>query len=292
MSTYYSDRTLGAPVRSEEAIPPLTWGGVAALINRLISNGAFAAVFPADCPDGRGVTGTDEQMMRDALLAEVPDLEEWPLRPSHQPPTMAVLDLLEFSYRAVASPVNGSFHSFFGHYHLGFNVEEGRREFRDDVNRLLARGKVAYELGTDGLIRRLVPEAVMSVIAPEFKTGDATLDEMLRTARDKFLDRSPSTRREALEKLWDAFERLKTIEPGADKKSQVKILLDRTASEPMFRNVLEQEAQTLTKIGNDFLIRHAETNKVAISSDRDVDYLFHRLFAFVRLTLRATGRSA
>jgi len=35
-------------------------------------------------------------------------------------------------------------------------------------------------------------------------------------------------RRESLEKLWDAWERLKTVEPGGDKKAQAKALLDKS----------------------------------------------------------------
>lgn len=57
-------------------------------------------------------------------------------------------------------------------------------------------------------------EALASTI---FTTGDQDLDRLLETAREKFLNRAFEIRKEGLEKLWDAWERLKTIEPGADK---------------------------------------------------------------------------
>jgi hypothetical protein len=49
-----------------------------------------------------------------------------------------------------------------------------------------------------------------------FASGDQKLDELFETARAKFLDPNPEIRRESVEKLWDAFERLKTLEPGQE----------------------------------------------------------------------------
>jgi hypothetical protein len=56
---------------------------------------------------------------------------------------------------------------------------------------------------------------------------DETLDELLETAREKFLNRALNVRKQGLEKLWDAWERLKTIEPGKDKKAQATAILDK-----------------------------------------------------------------
>jgi hypothetical protein len=115
---------------------------------------------------------------------------------------------------------------------------------------------------------------------------------MLETARRKFLDPNEVVRRDALEKLWDGWERLKTIESGPDKKAQVAALLDRVSSSagPNFRQILEAEATQLTKMGNSFQIRHSETTQERLRSSDHVDYMFHRLFALVRLVLRASGR--
>ena len=46
----------------------------------------------------------------------------------------------------------------------------------------------------------------------------------------------------------------------------------------------------LTKIGNTFRIRHSETSQEDLRSPEQVDYLFGRLFAFIRLILKATER--
>jgi hypothetical protein len=150
---------------------------------------------------------------------------------------------------------------------------------------------MAFEL-RDGEILRIAPAALQEALATAvFRTGDAHLDEMLEDARTKFLNRDPKVRRESLEELWDARERLKTIEPGKDKKAQVKALLDKGAQDPALRQqLLEDEAGALTAIGNNFMIRHTETTKTPISQSGHVDDLFHRMFALIRLLLKATNR--
>ncbi len=93
--------------------------------------------------------------------------------------------------------------------------------FRDDVNRILARSGLAYELRPNGLIARIPPEVLCrSMQTATFRTGDADLDAVSEAAQTKFLHPDFTVRREALEKLWDAWERLKTIEPGTAKPPQ------------------------------------------------------------------------
>jgi hypothetical protein len=125
-----------------------------------------------------------------------------------------------------------------------------------------------------------------------FRTGDVELDRLLEAARSKFLSTDVTVRRESLEKLWDAWERLKTLEPGVDKKASVCALLDRAATEPEFRATMETEAYELTRIGNQFMIRHTETNKVPVQLSLHVDYLFHRLFGLIWLCLQARAGDA
>lgn len=99
-----------------------------------------------------------------------------------------------------------------------------------------------------------------------------------------------AVRRESIEKLWDAWERLKTIEAGKDKKASTANILDKAAAEPAFRDLLEKEALQLTDIGNKFMIRYSEVGKVPITEPRQVDYLFQRLHAAIWLLLSAGGR--
>lgn len=45
------------------------------------------------------------------------------------PDTLLVLDFVEFCYRAVAKPIQGSFHEFYEHHHLTFRLEAGKKHF-------------------------------------------------------------------------------------------------------------------------------------------------------------------
>lgn len=102
---------------------------------------------------------------------------------------------------------------------------------------------------------------------------------------------SPKIGRYALEKLWDAFERLKTLEPGANKRAQADALLTASHRRALdFGKPLGREAAELTSIGNSFRIRHSETTQETLTSLDQVDYLFTRMFAFVRVILKGTGR--
>jgi hypothetical protein len=267
------------------------WGGLVSIILTRVAAGAFGDAFPDPCPDpGNASCGTDEGAFGLRLRGEIPDVP-WPLLPREVPPTLAVLDLLEFCHRYVARAEQNYYHRYFRHHHLEFDAVNGRAEFRQDVNHVLARNGLVYELGADGLVTRLAPPVLREALqAALFRTGDAVLDTLLESARGKYLDPDPSVRRESLEKLWDAWERLKTVEPGPDKKASVNALLDRTTAESTLRNILHDEARALTGIGNNFQIRHSEVGKVPIHATEQVDYLFHRLFALIRLLLMATGR--
>jgi hypothetical protein len=156
------------------------------------------------------------------------------------------------------------------------------------VSRILARNELVYDLDETGRVVRLVAPLLSEALSDQVFTPDVPkLDELLRAARVKFLDPDPTERREALEKLWDAFERIKTLAPGKDKGASTDALISKTAAEPTFKALLDEESKTLAKTGNTFHIRHSETSQVDLQSDNHVDYLFHRLFALVWLFLRA-----
>jgi hypothetical protein len=170
---------------------------------------------------------------------------------------------------------------------LTFGREAGQDAYRSRLNRLLARNGVAYELHADGRVERIGPPILRETLrSTVFQTGDPTLDDLLEKARSKFVSRDFDTRREALEKLWDAWERLKTVEDPSDKKLSVAALLDKACPEPTLRAILETDAKELTNVGNRLQIRHMEVGKVPVSDSAHIDYLFHRLFSLIFLALR------
>lgn len=290
-SDYFSDRERGSIPRVCEEIGAATWGGLVALIESRIQDGSLGWGFPNVCPDGQGITGTDSQAIALAVRSEIREIS-WPLRPDPIPPTLAILDLTQFVFRKIAKPSTRNHHSFYGHDHLWYDREKGQSEFCEDINRILARNGLAFELKSDGQIVRLASPVLREQLASAtFTTGDLELDTLLETARKKFLDADLVVRREALEKLWDAWERLKTILPGADKRVSATALLDQASVEPKFRKILNSEAETITTIGNTFQIRHSETSQVSLKDSAHVDYLFHRLFALIWMLLKKNLRA-
>ncbi|MHB1592259.1 MAG: hypothetical protein ACYCTW_12120 [Sulfuricella sp.] len=222
-------------------------------------------------------------MIKSLPVSSLPRSTTWVLSPD----TLLILDFIEFVHAAAAKPILGKYHDFFSHHHLTFDQEAGQEEFRATVNRIFARNGVAFEMQSAGSIVRVLPPVPGEDLKRTlFNIGDRTLDNMLEECRTKFSDRNPLVRREALDRLWDAWERLKSLADPSDKKRSVKIILDAVTSEPSLRVRLEEEATELNSIGNSHLIRYSEVNQVPVIDVDHVDYLFHRLFAMIQLMLR------
>ncbi len=298
MKKLFTERHGGAAPRVKEELDEVTRSGLMALVEARIDKEWFGSSFPSMCPDGHGNCGCDRarlDTMAKAYGVILPtDQASYSRRREDEPVPQdgQVFDLIEFSYEHISEPTAHDYHSFFSHSHYSYNQETGRQKFEHEVNRLFERNGMAFQL-EHGEVTRLAPAVIQETLAAiTFRTGDNILDELLEVARHKFLNRSLSVRREALEKLWDAWERLKTVEPGKDKKASTKSLLDKTATETAFRGLIEEEARVLTDVGNRFMIRHTETSKVPIVDSGHVDYLFGRMFCLVLLALKSSGRAA
>lgn len=299
MPNYFSDRENGPRARTEQMISPTVWAGVVALVRGLINSGAFGLQFPERCPDGLAVCGCDSDSLVAGVVAEMPGLA-WPLETIHEveegffsqrepfaPETLLVLDFIEFVHDAMAKPIHGEYHDFFSHHHLNFDQQAGQDEFRATVNRIFSRNGVAFEMLSTGRIVRVLPLVLGDKLRrTAFNIGGRTLNNMLDECRAKFSDHNPHVRREALERLWDAWERLKSLADPGNKKRSITINLDATATEPLLRARLEAEAQELNSIGNSHLIRHSEVSQVPVIDVDHINYLFHRLFAMIQLMLK------
>lgn len=291
MKKLFTERHGQAVPRVAEALDENTRNGLLTLVSARIDEEWLGLSFPDRCGDGYAYAGTNVNKLRETMKGYG---ILWPddVVRATPPEDGRVFDLVEFAHEFIAEPQNPSFHSYMSHMHYSYDRETGREKFTEDVNRIFERNGVAFNL-RDGEVTRIAPAVLHESLAEAaFHTGDGVLDELLEVARRKFLNRSVDVRRESLEKLWDAWERLKTIEAGNDKKAMVKTLLDNAASEPAFRSNLEREARELTDIGNTFMIRHTEIGKIPVLDSAQIDYFFHRMFSMIRMLLRAGGRGA
>lgn len=97
----------------------------------------------------------------------------------------------------------------------------------------------------------------------------------------------PNAARDAVEKLWDAFERLKTYYTNVNKQDSAnKIISDMAAGNEDYINLFTEEFKKLTKVGNDFRIRHHETDKIEIADIRYYDYFFNRCLSLIALAVQ------
>ncbi|HXM62962.1 MAG TPA: hypothetical protein VN950_19020 [Terriglobales bacterium] len=287
---YFSDRHVGPPARVLTELDEPLRQAILGLIRSRADDGSFGSEYPDQCPDNPSVIGTNITALRDALVAR--NLPNPFQRDAPDPTTLRVLDLIEFADEKIARPRRrGNLHGYYEHYHLEFDRDAGRTAFREEINQIFERNGIAFELRETGRVERIAPEGLRDALSQAvFNTGDVTLDNLLERARTRFLSRDPAVRRESLETLWDAWERLKSLEDADNKREGTKLILDKAAGEEHFRALLEAEAAALTRIGNEFMIRHAEVNKTPINDDEHVDFLFHRLFATIRLLLRKSNR--
>lgn len=290
MKKLFSERYGFSQPRVKEDLDVPSSLALIALVGAKIDEHWFGSSFPSECQDGRGNAGCDTDKLKAAMGGyNLVWPNDW-RREDRVPEDHNVFDLIEFAYEYVALPCAYDSHSYWGHSHYTYEQEKGREQFATEVNRIFERHGLAFELA-HGEVTRMAPTGLQDVLATTiFKTGDNDLDRLLETAREKFLNKYLEVRKEGLEKLWDAWERLKTIEPGTNKPAQVKAILDKAATEPVFRERLETEAKELNFIGNNLMIRHTEVGKPPVAQSAQVDYLFHRMFAVIRLLLKSSGR--
>lgn len=293
MSTpsFYSDRVNGPVARTHDDLPEATADGLKALVKRLIGANWLAERFPMNCPDGASVSDTDGWALGADLAALVPGVN-WPLWQDAIDDT-TLFDVLEYVGQRLSKPIQRGWHEWFKHYELDFDRKTGVIEYRNEVNQLLSRGGTVYEMSGAMEIHRVgSPEVQTALRTLRPATGDTTLDALLETARTMYLSRSAADRATAIEKLWDGFSRLKSLDvPGQGKvKQSVAALLSNITDEP-FRDFIEAELRTLTDFGNQFQIRHHEVGQTPIPTDAQ-DYIVARMVNLIVLLLDQSGRFA
>lgn len=289
---YFSERGTDDALREAQSISSPFWGGFVAFVGSRVLDGWFAERFPSHCFEAPLPVETDVNALGAAFMAHNPRVV-WPLDSYTPPRTLDILDSIEFFARIVSMPTNRVYHDYGRHHHIiTFSRQHGLVEFRCEINTILRRCGHPYELDELGEIQRLGPPVLREELnSAILASGDTELDRLLELSRRKFQDPDNDVRREALEKLWDAWERLKTILPG-DKRTSVSALLDSAVGEPTLRDRIEYEARELTNIGNSFMIRHWEIGKVPISNSHHVDYFFHRMFALILMILRVRQQAS
>lgn len=112
-------------------------------------------------------------------------------------------------------------------------------------------------------------------------TKDIELNLLIQEAKERFLN--PNDKQIAIEKLWDAFERIKTYFDTNKKKSSEELInIIKGEFEDSF---FQEEFSKLTSIGNNYRIRHHEKDKKEIVENKNLNYLFFRMLSLIDLCL-------
>lgn len=262
--------------------------------------------YPEACPDGAECCGLDHSKLVLDIKYEIPTLyrdeydaiavprqtrnifeSESKIAPYDQ---YALLDYIEFIGANIRDISRKTWHSFYGHHDLGHaGTNSVFAIFRNDINNIFYKTGLLYELTEDGLVERIEEYGVLdkgteSDVSLVVEPG---LRELLQTAIALHKSPHPADQRDSVEKIWDALERMKTYYTDLDKKRSVeRIINDLSSGQGEISTLFNDEFIALTKMGNNFRIRHHETDKVDIADIRHYGYFFNRCLSLIALSLQ------
>ncbi len=262
--------------------------------------------YPEYCPDGHGCCGLDRNRFESDLLYEIPtifrDDRKWVALPrthynvfygeagKDEYDPYALLDYIEFFAQNIRDYENGHYHSYFDHHHFILKTTTNIfKQFQTEINDTFKKTGLLYVLTDEKIIERIVEHSPLSdEIEKEVDqiTEDGTR-QLLKEAIELYKQPYPGSSRDAVEKIWDALERLKTYYTNLDKKTSVtQIVNDMSNCDANFVDLFNSEFKALTDIGNNYRIRHHETSKIDITDSRHYDYFFNRCLSLIALAIK------
>lgn len=262
--------------------------------------------FPEQCPDGRGCCGLDEEKFNRSLKFDIPTLYRDVYGKIAAPAThtdyfadeettdkydqFALLDLIELFANNIHDVTTGTYHEYFGHNHLILHSSNATAIlFKDEINEIFQKTGLLYCLNDDWQIERIVENSPLTSEIEKTIVGVKELGtrELLQEAIAYYKEPRPGNRQIAVEKMWDAFERLKSYYPAMKKnESADKVISNMAAGQPAYIELFTAEFKVLTKIGNEYRIRHHETDKIEIMDLRFYDYFFNRCLSLLALAIQ------
>lgn len=152
--------------------------------------------------------------------------------------------------------------------------------FENEINAILKLKKINVVL-RGGEIHSSVNNSFL--LDSTLKINEVGLEELIRVAEDLYGKGKYSY---AVEKIWDAFERIKTYYPTLDKKNSAeKIINDISYGNEHIKKMFDNEFKALTDIGNSYRIRHHEIYKIDISKELHYKYFYKRCLALISVIL-------
>lgn len=301
---YYTERhTMREPVKKTYDISVDVYTLIFQCCEKYYNNLAWK--YPDQCPDGYGCCGLDLEKLNLDLKYEIPTLFRddsgrigIPSIHSNifsndviqdEYDQFALLDYVEFFADNVRDVEIGDYHKYFGHHHLIYKDSRAIvLDFKQEINKIFQRTGVLYCLNADLQVERVIEGSPLTTELENTVTSvkEPGTRELIQKAIELHRSYTPDNIRFATEKIWDAYERLKTYYTSLDKRASAdKIIFDMSASQPAFIDLFTKEFKALTEIGNSFTIRHHETNKIEISDLNYYDHFFNRCLSLIALAV-------
>lgn len=301
MLSLYTQRTLGSKPRTNDEINFPLWKAIVAFLERMEQKNFFSEAYPEGCQDNSAdIWATNTNKLSDEL--EVYTGLTWPLETTKEPynyfedrkpyiPTKyEIFDTLEFLFHKVSTPHDGYYHSFFNHHHLNFtNDGVAKIGFSNEINNLFNATGMIYEFNpTNGHVETVVGEETKQLInnALTGKMMDAEYKGMLEAACIQITNFRIDIAYQGLEKLWDAYERLKCYFDPKDKNEKstsASRIVGLFGDNTLFQTEVNEEMRKLTTLGNALRIRHSETYQSTLTNHKQIHYLFRRCLALIVL---------
>lgn len=253
--------------------------------------------YPDYCEDGEEIIGLDYIKFSLSMEYEIPglckDYYHKITRPNKfitEYDSYAILDLIEYLMKFMKDISNHNWHGFFSHSHLSFaETNTVTYTFQEEINNSFTKMGLQYIISENGQVERVLDISAISEEALETteQFSEFGIKELIEEAISLYRDPKTSARKNSVEKIWDAFERLKTYYTNLNKKqSSKKVCRDASLDNLDFEELITSEFLYLTKVGNSYRIRHHETDKKEINDDRHYDYLFNRCLSLVVLVMK------
>lgn len=296
--SYFTERNhMRAPINKTEIITSSMYSLLIDCCKKYLNNIAWK--FPKQCPDGKGICGLNYKKFEDNLKFDIPELYRDYNNCIVSPPDgeefnqYALLDYIELIAQNIKDISSRFFHSYFGHYDISFQEGISSQTFLDfqkEINAIFQKTGLLYILTDRKEIERVVEYDVLSekVETITESVGERGTRELLEEAIKLYRNPRPENQHLAVEKIWDALERLKTYySPALDKRhSADKIVNAMGHGDENFIKLFVLEFKELTDIGNNYRIRHHETTKIDIVDSKHFDYFFNRCLSLIALALQ------
>ncbi|MCL2234931.1 MAG: hypothetical protein FWB98_00630 [Defluviitaleaceae bacterium] len=303
MELFTERHGMRSPINRTSTITPDMFGILLECCSKYYKN--LSHQFPdwcSDYPDNEVCCGLDEDSFNRKMKFIIPRLYEdgynWMRTPNEYSnyDQYSLLDLIEYIAKNGEDFEEMNWHSFHRHYHIRhLGTDNFFIEFQKEINGIFDLVGLLFVLTDDKNVERVVYNAILtpSVVNMVNDFQEEGIRELLKDAFHHYKQPHPSSRKTACEKIWDAFEYIKTYHADRKRKSSetevIKTIGDKRQE---FIELFDKEFKTLWAIGNRFDIRHKGTDVTQITNPLHHEYFFNRCLSLILLVISTLGEES